>query len=299
MGISSDTIEYEFANIQPQSKIIMRDRCQPESTITLKEYLYYRVDKGRIIAGKNMLTKYEKDLKIIGNFFGIQPRFIVAILGMESYFGRNQGKIKTIEALATMAFDRRRSSFYKKQLFAALKIIDQNLVPSNLLVGSWSGAIGMTQMIPTTFLESGYDWDGGGIDIWSSFLDSFASTANYLTSIDKNLWSPDSTWGREVLPPKNINSFYKDLKQVNPKGCGAVKSRSIPKKLKEWNDLGFVNLDGSHLPKREDLNARLIAPDGIKGRIFLVYPNYKNILYYNCSSYYALSVGLLSDKFIN
>jgi len=299
LGISKQTLKKELTNIQPQSKIIMRDRCQPESTITLNEYLYYRVDKARIVAGKNMLKKHKKILSKIGNHFGIQPRFIVAILGMESYFGRNQGKIDTITAITTLAFDRRRSSFYRKQLFAALKIIDSNIAPNENLVGSWGGAIGMTQMIPTTFLESAYDWDGGGIDIWNNYSDAFASIANYLTSIDKNIWFTDSTWGREVLAPKNISDFYETLKQINPKGCGAVKSRSISKKLSDWSKLGFTQIDGSSLPIRDDLEARLIAPDGIDGRIFIIYPNYKNILYYNCSSYYAISVGLLSDKINN
>jgi len=299
LGISKEIIEAKLNTAEPQARIIMRDRCQPESNNTLREYLYYRVDKKRIIAGKNMLNKYHKELKIIGDHFGIQPRFIVAILGMESYFGRNQGKIDTIKAITTLAFDRRRSSFYRKQLFAALKIIDSHVAPNNQLLGSWGGAIGMTQMIPTTFLESAYDWDGGGIDIWKSFPDAFASTANYLTSIDNNRWFSDSTWGREVLAPKNLLDFYDELKQINPKGCGAVKSRSISKKLSEWKKLGFKNIDGSDLPIRDDLEARLIAPDGIDERIFIVYPNYKNILYYNCSSYYALSVGLLSDKINN
>lgn len=299
LGISKETVERELKNIKPQPKIIMRDRCQPENTITLKEYLYYRVDKARIIAGKNMLKDYREDLSLIGEHFGIQPRYIVAILGMESYFGRNQGKIDTIKAVTTLAFDRRRSSFYRKQLFAALEIIDNNIAPNNKLLGSWGGAIGMTQMIPTTFLESAYDWDGNGIDIWNSYVDAFASTANYLTSINKNKWFKDSTWGREVLAPKNISNFYDDLKQINPKGCGAVKSRSIPKTLKEWSELGFKKIDGSDLPIRNDLEARIIAPDGLEGRIFIVYQNYKNILYYNCSSYYAISVGLLSDKIIN
>ena len=299
LGISKNTIDQELKDVKPQTKIIMRDRCQPESTITLDEYIYYRVDKARVIAGKNMLKEYHNDLLKIGNHFGIQPRFIVAILGMESYYGRNQGKIDTIEAITTLAFDRRRSSFYRKQLFAALKIIDQKLVPDNTLKGSWGGAIGMTQMIPTTFLESAYDWDGGGIDIWNNYKDGFASTANYLTSIDKNPWHIDSTWGREVIPPNNIVDIYDNLKQINPKGCGAVKSRSIPKSLNEWNELGFRKTNGDPLPLRNDLEARLVTPDGINGRMFLVYPNYKNILYYNCSSYYAISIGLLSDKISN
>jgi len=298
-NISDKTINLYLSNVKPQKKIILRDRCQPESTITLKEYLYYRVDKSRIIAGKNVLKEHEVLLKKISQHFGIQPRFIVAVLGMESFYGRNQGKIDTITAVTTLAFDRRRSDFYRKQLFAALKILDDGLVPSGQLIGSWGGAVGMTQMIPTTFLESAYDWDGGGIDIWNSYADGFASTANYLTSIDKNPWSADSTWGREVIPPKNIDEIYPSLQQANPKGCGAVKRRSVAKSLPEWSNLGFKNINKSELPKRLDLEARLIAPDGVKGRMFLVYPNYKNILYYNCSSYYAISIGLLSDEINN
>jgi membrane-bound lytic murein transglycosylase B len=156
----------------------------------------------------------------------------------------------------------------------------------------------MTQMIPTTFIESGYDWDGGGVDIWNSYEDAFASIANYLTSIDKNPWLFDAAWGREVLPPKNILDFYDSLKQNNPKGCSSVKSRSISKKLSEWNNIGFTDINKNDLPKRDDLEARLIAPDGINGRMFIVYQNYKNLLYYNCSSYYAVSIGLLSDEII-
>ena len=298
-GISEKTVSNNLDNVKPQSKIIMRDRCQPESTITLDEYLYYRVDKARIVAGKNMLEDHKELLDQISDYFNIQPRFIVAILGMESFYGRNQGRINTINAVTTLAFDRRRSDFYKKQLFAALEIIDNNLVPNGQLKGSWGGAVGMTQMIPTTFLETAYDWDGDGIDIWNSFADAFASTANYLTSINKNPWYNDSTWGREVLPPKNIKSIYKSFEQKNPKGCGAVKRRSQSKSLLEWSNLGFTKINGEPLPIRNDLEARLIAPDGLEGRMFIVYPNYKNILYYNCSSYYAVSVGLLSDKISN
>ena len=298
-GISKQVVHDRMKNITPQSKIIMRDRCQPESTITLDEYLYYRVDKSRIVAGKNMLKNYKDLLNEIGSHFNIQPRFIVSILGMESFYGRNQGKVDTLQAVTTLAFDRRRSDFYKKQLFAALEILDKNLVPNGKLKGSWAGAVGMTQMIPTTFLETAYDWDGNGIDIWNSYADAFASTANYLTTLNDNPWYLDSTWGREVLPPKNIASIYESLKQISPKGCGAVKGRSIPKTLNEWSNLGFKKINGDPLPSKDGLEARLIAPDGLDGRMFIVYPNYKNILYYNCSSYYAVSIGLLSDEISN
>ena len=298
-GISKKTIENELKDIKPQKKIILRDRCQPESRITLKEYLYYRVDKQRIVGGKNILKKYQNELDKISEHFNIQKRFIIAILGMESSYGKNQGKINTIDAVATLAFDRRRSEFYKKQLFATLKIIDQNLVKSNNLKGSWGGALGMTQMLPTTFIDSGYDWDGNGVDIWNSYPDAFASIANYLTTIDKNPWNINLSWGREVIPPNNFSEFSESLKQIDPKGCGAVKSRSIPMTLIEWNELGFRDKNGNVLPKRNDFQARLIYPDGNKGRMFLVYQNYKNLLYYNCSSYYAVSIGLLSDEINN
>ena len=299
-GITEVTISNNLNDVLPQSKIIMRDRCQPASTMTLDEYLFYTVTKDKIFVGKNFLKKHKVLLNEIGDYFKIQPRFIVAVLGMESYYGRNQGKINSITAITTLAFDRRRSDFYKKQLFAALEILDKNLVPNGELKGSWGGAIGMTQMIPTTFLETAYDWDGDGIDIWNSYADAFASTANYLTSLNKIPWSNNSTWGREVLPPKNISSsFIESIKQINPKGCGAVKRRSISKTLSEWSKIGFTKINGDPLPIRNDLEARLIMPDGIDGRMFIVYPNYKNILYYNCSSYYAVSVGLLSDKISN
>ena len=149
-GISRETIDRELDSISPQKKIIMRDRCQPESQITFDEYVYYRVDKSRIIAGRKIMEKYHNELKLVSEYFNIQPRFIVAVLGLESFYGKNQGKIRTMEAVGTLAYDRRRSNFYKKQLFAALKIIDQNLVDSDSLIGSWGGAIGAVQMIPTT-----------------------------------------------------------------------------------------------------------------------------------------------------
>ena len=293
-GISTKTVN-ELDNIKPASKILLRDRCQVESTITLDEYLYYRLDKARIVAGKNILNKYKSELEEIGNYFSIQPRFIVSILGLESYYGKNQGNVNTVRAVTTLAYDRRRSDFYKKQLIATLKIIDRGLYTKKL-IGSWGGAIGMSQFLPTTFLDSGYDWNKDGeVDIWNNYEDVFASIANYLTSIDKNPWNKNVTWGREVEPPNNIEKIFESLKQVNPIGCGAVKSRSIAKSLNEWNLLGFQTIEGNKLPNNIDIEARLIAPDGIDGRFFLVYQNYKNILYYNCSSYYAVAIGLLSD----
>ena len=138
----------------------------------------------------------------------------------------------------------------------------------------------------------------GLIDIWNNYEDVFASIANYLTSIDKNPWNSNIRWGREVIPPKNINVIYNSLKQKNPKGCYAVKTMSVEKTLKEWSKLGFKKLDNSNI-STNDIQAKLVAPDKLEGRMFLVYRNYKPILYYNCSHYYALTIGLLSDEIGN
>ena len=180
-----------------------------------------------------------------------------------------------------------------------MKIIDEGMSFDNL-VGSWGGAVGMPQFIPTTYMDSGYDWDDDNIvDIWSNYEDVFASIANYLTSIDKNPWNDQITWGFEVIPPDNISNIFNSFKQINPKGCGAVKSRSISKSLDEWQKFGFRTIEKNNLPKIKSIEARLVSPDGVSGRMFLVYQNYKNILYYNCSSYYAIAISLLSDAIKN
>ena len=294
-GISPDIINRELSDLIPIEKIILRDRCQPESTITFKEYVYYRLDKTRIYKGKINKEKFKLELKQISKEYNIQEDIILAIWGMESYYGKNQGKNKIIPALATLSFDKKRSSFYKKQLFAALEILEKNYISSKELIGSWAGAMGQAQFLPTTYLDSAVDFNNDGIkDIWNTEVDVFSSIANYLTSIDKVPWNNDLSWGFEVLPPNNINDIYNSLKQKNPKGCYAVKTMSVEKTLNEWSELGFKKLNNSNLSSF-DIQARLVAPDKLKGRMFLVYSNYKPILYYNCSHYYALTIGLLSD----
>ena len=295
-GISEETANKELTNLQPLEKIILRDRCQPESTISFKEYVYYRLDKTRIYKGKIYKNQFKSELNEISNKYKIQKNIILAIWGLESYYGKNQGKNKIIPALTTLSFDKKRSDFYKKQLFAALKILDKNYISSEALLGSWAGAMGQAQFLPTTYLDSAVDYNNDGIkDIWNTEVDVFSSIANYLTSIDKVPWNEKLSWGFEVLPPNDINDIYNSLKQQNPKGCYAVKTMSVKKTLKEWFELGFKKLDNSNFSSN-DIHARLVAPDKIEGRMFLVYNNYKPILYYNCSHYYALTIGLLSDE---
>jgi len=298
-GISIEIIDKELKHLKPIEKIILRDRCQPESTISFKEYVYYRLDKTRIYKGKLNKDKFKSELDIVSKKYNVQKNIILAIWGLESYYGNNQGKYKIIPALTTLSFDKRRNDFYKKQLFAALNILENNYISSEDLLGSWAGAMGQVQFLPTTYLESAVDFNNDGIkDIWNTEIDVFSSIANYLTSIDKVPWNDNLSWGFEVFPPDNINEIYDLLKQKNPKGCYAVKSMSVEKKLSEWSKLGFRKLDDSDL-LNNDVYARLVAPDNITGRMFLVYSNYKPILYYNCSHYYALTIGLLSDEIGN
>ena len=175
-------------------------------------------------------------------------------------------------------------------------MLDKKFVLSDKLLGSWAGAMGQVQFLPTTYLESAVDFNNDGKkDIWNTELDVFASIANYLTSIDKAPWNSNNTWGFEVEPPENIDSIFETLKQKNPKGCYAVKTMSIEKSMYEWTKLGFTIKNKKMIGNSEDM-LRLVTPDGINGRMFLVYRNYKTILYYNCSHYYALTVGLLSDS---
>ena len=296
-GISNETIINELSEVKPLKKIILRDRCQPESTITFKEYIYYRIDKTRIYTGKIKKKQNKENLKIVENSFDVDSEIILAIWGLESFYGKNLGSYSIVPSLATLSFDHRRSEFYKKQLFAALKIIDQKLVSPELLIGSWAGAMGQVQFLPTTFLDSAIDFNKDGVtDIWYSEIDVLASIANYLSNIDKAPWTYKQGWGQEIRPPENIENLYDSLKKENPKGCYAVKTMSKEYSLDEWYNMGFKNIDGKKF-NDGNIMARLVAPDGINGRMFLVYRNYKTILYYNCSHYYALSVGILSDNF--
>ena len=165
-GITQDTINNELLNLQPIEKIILKDRCQPESTISFKEYIYYRLDKTRIYNGKNKKKEFLNELELVSKEYKIQKEFILSIWGLESYYGRNQGQTKIIPALTTLSYDKRRSEFYKKQLLAALKIIDDKIVDSENLLGSWAGAMGQVQFLPTTYLESAVDFNNDGKIGW-------------------------------------------------------------------------------------------------------------------------------------
>ncbi len=278
-GISQSVLDEALAGIQPIPRVIELDRRQPEFTLTFTQYRDRVVPQSRIKKGR---VKYQENrdlLEEIGGKIGVQPRFIVALWGIETDFGRVTGGFKVIPALATLAHDGRRSAFFRKELLNALQILHEGHIAPKEMMGSWAGAMGQSQFMPSSFLAHAVDYDGDGRrDIWTTRPDVFASAANYLA---KSGWRADQTWGREVKLPRDFDFALADLKVRKPIGG--------------WQALGVRQPDGGDLPTRQ-LSASIVLPE--KGKMspaYLVYSNYRTTLRWNRSTYFALAVGLLSD----
>ena len=291
-GISKATLDAALTGLAPIPRVIEHDRHQPEFTMTLKKYLANVVPPSRVEKGKRKISEHRDLLRQVGAKFGVQPRFIVALWGIESSFGRHRGGYSVVAALATLAHDGRRSAYFRKELFNALMILDQGHISVGAMKGSWAGAMGQSQFMPSSFLNFAVDFDGDGKrDIWNTEADVFASAANYLK---RSGWRGDQTWGREVkLPPAFDAAGLMPPKP--PKGCRALKHLTMRKRLTEWQRMGVRRADGGALPRR-DLAASLVLPDGPGGAAFLVYDNFRAALKWNCSILFATAVGLLADR---
>ena len=281
-GISQETIDNSLNRAKIIPRIIELDRKQPEFTLTLSKYLSNVVSKNRTKKGIKKIRENWDLLNQISNKYNVQPRFIVALWGIETDFGRVTGGFPVIDSLLTLSYDGRRGKYFSKELINALKIIDQGHINYDNMVGSWAGAMGQTQFMPSSFLSYAKDYNNDGKkDIWGSKEDALASAANYLSNLK---WNNKETWGREV---KINNNFNIDPSELNLKNI---------KKINEWQDLGVRRMDGSDLPKK-DLDAYLLLiNDKDKKRYFLVYKNFKRILRWNTSNYFAIAVGKLSDS---
>jgi membrane-bound lytic murein transglycosylase B len=224
----------------------------------------------------------------------VQPRFIVALWGIETNFGQNQGGFSVVQALATLAYEGRRSAYFRGELFNALRILDADHIKPAAMIGSWAGAMGQSQFMPSSFLKFAVDYDGDGKrDIWNTRADVFASAANYLK---KSGWRDDQTWGREVKLPANFAPQLKALMPTEPPpGCRALRFISERKPLTEWHQMGIRRSDGGPLPHRADLLASLAVPEGEQGPALLVYENFRTTLKWNCSILFATAVGMLAD----
>ncbi len=284
-GISDATLDAALNGIAPIPRVIELDRKQPEFTLTFSQYLDRVVPQSRKDRARARYNKHQDLLEMIGKKYGVQPRFVVALWGIETDFGRVLGGFDVIPALATLAHDGRRSAFFRKELLDALTIIDKGHVSADNMKGSWAGAMGQSQFMPSSFRRYAQDYDGDGRqDIWGTQGDVFASAANYLKGSG---WRDDITWGREVSLP--------DTGAASPANAMNLHDSKTWKKLSEWSALGIRKADGTALPGR-DLKSRLVLPDGADGRAYLVYANYEAILKWNRSNYFAIAVGTLSDS---
>lgn len=277
-GISPRTLDEALSNVQLIGRVLELDRRQPEFTLTFRDYLNRVVNDARVEKGRRLLDENRALLERIGREYGVQPRFIVALWGIESDFGRLTGGYPVIDALATLAYDGRRSAFFRKELINALKILDGGHIAATQMMGSWAGAMGQSQFMPSSFLSFAVDYDGDGRrDIWYTLPDVFASIANYLS---RSGWNRDQTWGRAVSLPPNFDAGLTDL--------------SVTKPLGGWNTAGVRRPDGGKLPDR-DITASVIRPGGGEDA-FLVYDNYRVIMKWNRSQFFATAVGTLADR---
>ncbi|MGJ8678948.1 lytic murein transglycosylase [Paraglaciecola sp.] len=280
-GYSQAFLENTFASVKLRKKVVKADKNQPETKMTLDKYLATRVPDWKVSKAVKLLEENRQILEQVEETYGVQKRFIVALWGNESNFGSIQGKHPVISSLVSLAYDGRREKLFKKQLFAALDILQQGHIEQDKFLGSWAGAMGQSQFMPTSFLNYAVDFDGDGKkDIWNNKADVFASIANFLKSEG---WSDQLTWGRQVKIPTDFNLKLASIK------------RNAIRPIDDWHQLGITRYSGEALPK-VDLNASLIAPDGAKGRIYLVYENFHTLMKWNRSSYFGVSVSYLSDR---
>jgi membrane-bound lytic murein transglycosylase B len=279
-GISDATLDAAFAGAKPIPRIIELDRNQPEFKLKADEYLARVVTPGRISLGRKLMARHAALLDTVSAKYGVQKRFIVALWGIETDYGRITGGFSVINALATLAHDGRRSAFFRAELLHALRILEDDHIAARDMKGSWAGAMGQSQFMPSSFHRFAVDHDGDGAkDIWGTLPDVFASIANYLSGSG---WRDDLTWGREVAIP---NGFDR-----------AVVNESVRKTLPDWQALGVRRVSGGDLPSRA-VPARIVAVTQRDGssRHFVAYDNFDTILKWNRSTYFALAVGTLAD----
>lgn len=279
-GISEATITSAFANVHFVDRVIKSDQNQLEKKITLDDYLTRVITPAKIAEARTLYQQYQPQLAPISERTGVQSNYIVALWAMESRFGKIQGKEDIVSALSTLAFEGRREAFFTQELMASLNILDRGHITVDELKGSWAGAMGQNQFMPSSYLRYGADGDGDGkIDIWNNTSDVFASTANYLATEG---WVAGGSWGTEVKLPTGFDTALAGTK--TPQG----------KTVSQWQKLGVTLPDGLLLPDSSE-KAWIVTPDDTQGRSFLVYNNFRTIMRWNRSYYFAISIGTMAD----
>jgi membrane-bound lytic murein transglycosylase B len=284
-GISAQTLEYAFRGVKLNNRVIELNENQPEFSRAIWDYMDGAVSNDRVARGRSLMRQYRKPMGRAESKYGVPASIVTAIWGLESNFGQNLGGFRVVDALATLAFEGRRSSFGREQLMAALKILDNGDIAPERMIGSWAGAMGQTQFIPTVFLQYAQDGNGDGKrNLWDTKADVFASTSNYLR---EKGWQEDAPCFDEVRLPDGFDYAAADI--------------SIERPVREWADLSVTLADGRPLAKRRgqdrDAPAAIILPAGHRGPAFIAYPNFKAVLAYNNAISYALAICELSVRF--
>ncbi len=274
-GLTTPAVARALAGIRYEQQVIDADRRQPEFVDTFANYLDRRLTPERIGAGKALLRRHRALLTQLEERYGVPAEVLVSFWGLETNYGGFFGRIPVLNSLATLACDERRASYFSEELLNALRLVDRGQARPEQMIGSWAGAMGHTQFMPSTWLRYAVDGDGDGrIDLWNSTADALTSAANYLQRIG---WKRGQRWGDEVVLPAG---FAYDLA-----------GRQRPQSLAAWRELGIAGIDGE--PSR---SLALLVPSGHRGPAFLVGDNYEVILRWNRSESYALAVGLLADR---
>jgi membrane-bound lytic murein transglycosylase B len=288
-GISADVAARALDGLTPLPVVVERDRGQAETVLSIDEYVRRRLTPRLARRAREMAATHRTLLQKVGAAYGVQPRYLVAVWGLESNFGRFTGVRPTVQALATLAYDGRRGTLFRNELFDALRIVERGHASLDHLKGSWAGAMGQPQFMPSSYLKYAEDFDNDGTrDIWGNPSDVFASIANYLKAYG---WDGEATWGRPVRLPEPVRQMM-ERAGSRGEGCRAERTLSRRRSLAEWQAMGVRTASGGKLPA-VDRQASLL-PAG--ARTYLVYGNYEALLGYNCANAYALSVAMLGDR---
>ena len=277
-GIAAATLDAAFAGLRPNPRVLELDRHQPEFTLTWAQYRARVLPPARLSLGRETYRREQALIGAVVRRYPVWPGVVMGIWGLESNFGQKTGGFSIVEALASLAYDGRRAAFFRGELLNALRILDSGDVTPAGMTGSYAGAMGQPQFMPSSYLRYAVDFSGDGRrDIWANRADVFASIANYLA---RSGWQPGVPWGQPVSVPDGFGEA----------GTG----RDSPRPLAEWERLGVRRQDGARF-SRGDVEGALVLPDGAGGEAFMTYANFRVIRRYNPSDFYALGVGLLGN----
>jgi membrane-bound lytic murein transglycosylase B len=278
-GINGSTVDSVLDAVQYNARVIELDQQQPEFTRSFGNYYQLRVTPTRVALGRALLARHINLLQQVQQKTGVPPHYLVAFWGLETNFGNTFGNMAVPDSLTTLACDPRRSEFFTSELMAALRLIESGDTEAQQMQGSWAGAMGHVQFMPSAYLSYAVDGDGDGRrDLWGSIPDAMFSAGNFLQHLG---WRAGTRWGREVILPGQF-----DYSLANTHEARA---------LTDYRDLGIKDVFGRPLAE-SNIATRLLVPSGLKGPAFVTYPNFNVIMGWNHSEYYALSVGRLADR---